>query len=217
MNELNMDFSKRVVIETHREKWLDSPSAGVKRIPLERESEESGHTTSIVTYYAGAKFKTHFHPLGEEIFVLEGTFSDELGDYPAGTYLRNPPGSSHAPFSKNGCKIFVKLNQFQQDDLKKVVINTNEARWVAGHGNLEVLPLHTFSTQSCALVKWPAGERFLPHSHYGGEEIYVIKGEFIDEHGRYPEGTWLRGPHLSSHHPYVETETVIYVKTGHLE
>ena len=64
--------------------------------------------------------------------------------------------------------------------------------------------------------EWPAGERFKPHRHYGGEEIFVLSGEFIDEHGRYPKGTWLRSPHLSEHFPYVEQETIIFVKTGHL-
>ena len=57
---------------------------------LEREEAERGRATSIVRYAAGAAFNTHEHPLGEEIFVLEGVFSDENGDYPAGTYIRNP-------------------------------------------------------------------------------------------------------------------------------
>ncbi|MBL4900785.1 MAG: cupin domain-containing protein, partial [Colwellia sp.] len=52
--------------------------------------------------------------------------------------------------------------------------------------------------------------------HFGGEEIFVIKGEFIDEYGRYPQGTWIRSPHLSEHYPYVEQETIILVKVGHL-
>ena len=105
----NMDFSKKLVIETESLDWIASPAIGVWRKPLEREEKESGHTTSVVKYEAGASFTQHSHPLGEEIFVLEGIFSDENGDYPAGTYLRNPPGSSHAPFSKDGCKLFVKL------------------------------------------------------------------------------------------------------------
>ena len=67
-----------------------------------------------------------------------------------------------------------------------------------------------------ALVKWPAGEQFVAHKHYGGEEILVLSGEFIDEFGRYPEATWIRSPHLSEHCPYVEQETVILVKVGHL-
>lgn len=212
----NMDLSKKVVIDTNLEKWLDSPSGGVKRIPLEREEAESGHTTSIVEYLPGASFKKHFHPKGEEIFVLEGIFSDENGDYGPGTYIRNPPGTSHAPFSVEGCKIYVKLNQMDETDTNKVVINTKETEWRAGHGNLEVLPLYSFLTEGVALVKWPKDERFQKHAHFGGEEILVLKGEFIDEYGKYPKNTWIRSPHLSTHFPYVEEETVILVKTGHL-
>lgn len=154
--------------------------------------------------------------MGEEIFVLEGVFSDENGDYPAGTYLRNPPGSSHAPFSDKGCVILVKLNQFDARDSATVRVNTNTQQWLAGIGGLEVMPLHDFEHEHVALVKWPAGERFQPHKHFGGEEVLVLSGKFSDEHGQYPQGCWIRSPHMSEHFPYVEQETVILVKTGHL-
>lgn len=196
--------------------WQPSPVPGVERKPLAREGRESGLATSIVKYAAGASFDKHSHPLGEEIFVLEGVFSDENGDYNTGSYLRNPPGSSHEPFSKDGCTIFVKLHQFNPQDLEEVRINTVNQNWLPGQGGLQVMPLHQFQGQNTALVKWPAGERFQPHRHYGGEEILVLSGEFIDENGRYPKGTWIRSPHLSEHFPYVEQETVILVKVGHL-
>jgi anti-sigma factor ChrR (cupin superfamily) len=212
-----MDFEERVVIETSNQDWIDSPSSGIKRIPLEREEAESGHTSSIVEYLPGTSFSSHLHPLGEEIFVLEGVFSDETGDFPEGSYIRNPAGSSHAPFSKNGCVIFVKLNQMDKEDQDRVVIQTQDTEWLEGQGGLEVMPLHEFKGAGTALVKWPANEKFVPHKHWGGEEIFVLKGKFIDEHGSYPKNTWVRNPHLSSHHPFVEEETIILVKTGHLK
>jgi anti-sigma factor ChrR (cupin superfamily) len=213
---LNMDFSKRLVIETQSLDWLASPSAGVWRKPLERQDKESGHTTSVVKYDAGSAFSSHKHPLGEEIFVLEGVFSDEHGDNPAGTYIRNPPNSSHAPFSKEGCVLLVKLNQFSPNDGERVRIDTNTTPWLAGQGNLQVMPLHQFEHEHVALVKWPQNEVFKPHQHFGGEEIFVLQGTFEDEQGHYPKGTWLRNPHLSSHHPGVSEPTIILVKTGHL-
>lgn len=212
----NLDFAKVVVINTEEQTWLDSPAKGVQRKPLERENAESGHVSSIVRYAAGSAFSEHAHPLGEEIFVLEGVFSDEHGDYPAGTYIRNPPNSRHSPFSKEGCVIFVKLNQFQAQDSTPVIINTNETPWLQGQGGLTVMPLYEFQGHSTALVRWPAGERFAPHKHWGGEEILVLKGEFKDEHGNYPKGSWIRSPHLSEHFPFVDEETVILVKVGHL-
>jgi anti-sigma factor ChrR (cupin superfamily) len=213
---LNMDFSKNIALNTSQMEWISSPHPKVLRKPLERENAESGHTTSVVQYLKDSSFNSHPHPLGEEIYVISGTFSDETGDYPAGTYLRNPPGSSHAPFSKEGCEIFVKLNQFHPEDLTPIRIQTKSENWRQGHGNLKVMPLHEFRGAGTALVKWPAGEKFIPHSHFGGEEIYVISGIFKDEYGEYPAGTWIRNKHLSNHHPYVEEETLILVKTGHL-
>jgi anti-sigma factor ChrR (cupin superfamily) len=213
---LNMDFSERIAINTRDRKWLPSPREGVWRKPLAREEAEQGHATSIVRYDPGSHFHAHDHPLGEEILVLEGVFSDETGDYHAGTYFRNPEGFRHAPFSVEGCVILVKLHQFQPGDTAHVVLDTETIAWRPGQGSLQVMPLHECQGESTALVRWPAGEQFQPHQHFGGEEIYVVSGEFIDEFGRYPAGTWMRSPHLSQHCPYVEQETVIWVKVGHL-
>ena len=213
---LNLNFGQRVVIDSNQMDWLSSPASGVLRKPLEREAKESGHTTSIVEYKKGASFSFHPHPMGEEIFVLDGVFSDENGDYGQGTYIRNPPGSSHVPFSQNGCIIFVKLNQFDPRNKTQVIIDTNNTPWMQGRGGLQVMSLHEFEHEHVALVKWPAGERFQPHKHFGGEEILVLSGVFNDEHGSYPARTWIRSPHMSEHFPFVKEETVILVKTGHL-
>jgi anti-sigma factor ChrR (cupin superfamily) len=213
---INMDFDQQVVINTADQDWQASPAAGVWRKPLAREDTERGHATSIVRYDPGASFTAHNHPKGEEIPVLEGIFSDQTGDYASGTYFRNPQGFRHAPFSKEGCVLLVKLHQFQADDNHHICIDTNSAPWLPGLGNLRVMPLHTFGGESVALVHWPAGEQFQPHTHASGEEIFVLRGEFIDEHGRYPAGTWIRSPHMSKHNPYVEVDTLIWVKVGHL-
>ncbi|MEG3755297.1 cupin domain-containing protein [Psychromonas arctica] len=215
MANINIDFTQKVVIDTQKQAWINSPMAGVLRKPLAR-SEDEVHITSIVEYAPQSYFSEHPHPQGEEIFVLEGVFSDQDGDYTAGTYLRNPPNSRHKPFSEPGCLIFVKLNQFDDTDLQSVRINTQKAPWLQGIGNLQVMPLHDFEGQHTALVKWPAGEHFKPHKHFGGEEILVISGTFQDEFGLYPTHTWIRSPHMSEHNPFVEEETIILVKTGHL-
>lgn len=213
---LNMDMTKSVHIATASQPWEDSPSDGVQRKPLEREQAESGHTSSIVRFAPGSHFPRHLHPRGEEILVLEGVFSDEFGDYPTGTYIRNPPGSGHSPFTNPGCTLLVKLDQFVDGDWERVVLDTNQLSWEPGIGGLRVKPLHDFEHEHTALVYWPPGEVFQPHRHYGGEEIYVLSGTFRDEHGSYPQGSWLRSPHMSQHHPFVTEETVIWVKVGHL-
>ncbi len=212
----NLDYSKRLVIDTSKKAVEPSDLPGVDRIPLEREKPDSGITTSVVRYEAGTKFAKHIHPGGEEIFVIEGELSDEFGVYQAGTYIRNPPGSHHSPFSSIGCKLFVKLNQFQQRDSKRVVINTTEKEWLPGFGDLQVIPLAEFGSESTTLVKWPDGAAFIPHTHSGGEEIFVLEGTFIDENGEYPTGTWIRSPHLSNHNPFVIEGCTILVKVGHM-
>lgn len=214
---LNMDFSQVACVLTKQQEWVESPADGVSRIHLEREAAESGHTTSIVKFAPGASFPRHTHFQGEELYVLEGVFSDENGDYPAGSYIRNPPGSSHEPFTKEGCTLFVKLEQFLKGDSKQVVITPEQQQWQDGIGNLRVLPLHEFQGENTALVFWPKGEEFQPHTHWGGEEVLVISGCFIDEHGRYPARSWIRSPHMSKHFPRVEEETLILVKVGHLK
>lgn len=213
---LNLDFSQRIVIDTAQQSWIASPATGVWRKPLSRQDKEQGHATSLVKFDAGASFPEHDHPGGEEILVLDGVFSDESGDYGPGSYFRNPPGFRHRSFSDEGCLLFVKLCQFQTGDTQHIHINTHDTPWRQGQGGLMVMPLHDFEGEHTALVKWPANEVFQAHQHFGGEEILVLSGEFKDEHGKYPTHSWIRSPHLSSHHPYVSEETVIWVKVGHL-
>jgi anti-sigma factor ChrR (cupin superfamily) len=105
---LRTDVTERITLQSHDLPWESSPAPGVERRYLTRD-ETLGLATSIVRYGPGASFPAHTHPGGEEILVLEGTFADEYGTYPAGTYLRNPPGSRHHPYSPDGCVLFVKL------------------------------------------------------------------------------------------------------------
>ncbi len=217
IERVRADLSERALVHTESLDWEPSPSKGVLRRKLDRDGAELGRVTSIVQYAAASSFSAHTHGGGEEFYVLEGTFSDENGDYAAGTYVRNPIGSSHAPRSDQGCTIFVKLHQFDARDSERVVIDCKERSFLAGQvEGLTVLPLHSFETESTALVRWAPQTHFAAHSHFGGEEILVLEGVFSDEHGDYPKGTWIRSPHLSRHKPFSEAGCLIYVKTGHL-
>ncbi len=214
---INMDRKLRVVVNSADQPWQASPAPGVWRKPLEREAAESGRVTSIVRYESGAAFSAHQHPRGEEILVLEGVFADNHGQYPQGSYLRNPPGSSHAPASPGGCVLWVKLNMFAADDLTPTVIDTMHQDWLPGLvDGLSVMPLHTYETQHTALVKWAPDTHFHAHTHHGGEEIFVLSGIFEDQHGRYPQGTWIRSPDGSQHQPFSREGCTLLVKTGHL-
>jgi anti-sigma factor ChrR (cupin superfamily) len=213
---LNIDFTQRVVIATNAQPWVASPKPGVWRKPLAREDAERGHATSIVRYDPGASFHGHNHPGGEEILVLDGTFSDETGDFTAGTYFRNPLGFRHAPFSNEGCLILVKLHQFQADDDKRLAIQTQQGSWHETQPGLRYQLLHSHGDESVALVELKAGVPGITHTHSGGEEIFVIKGVLQDEFGTYPAGTWLRQPPGSAHGPYAVEDVLLWVKAGHL-
>jgi anti-sigma factor ChrR (cupin superfamily) len=214
--DINSDFNKRVVHSAHNAVWTASTAPGVERRMLDRIGGEVARATSIVRYAAGAHFEQHVHEGGEEIFVLQGVFSDEHGDYPAGTYLRHPPGSSHAPFSRDGCILFVKLWQFAPDDTQAVRIDTSKAAWYpASAPGVSVMPLHEHDGVSTALVRWAPNTRINVHTHLGGEEILVLAGVFHDENGTYSAGTWLRSPRGSRHTPYTGPEgAIMYMKVG---
>jgi anti-sigma factor ChrR (cupin superfamily) len=215
--ELHADLHLPVWLDTGQLPWQPSPMAGVERRLLDRLGGEVARATSLVRYAPGSRFERHVHGGGEEILVLEGTFSDDHGDYAAGTYLRNPAGSSHAPFSEQGCTILVKLQQMHPADQQRLALDTTSAVWVPGLvRGLEVLPLHAFGSEHVALVRWAPGTVFQPHRHAGGEEIFVLDGVFQDERGTYPAGSWLRHPSGSVHSPWSETGCTIWVKTGHL-
>lgn len=213
---LNADYGQRVVLNHHELPWIASPQPGVERRMLERIGDEVARATSIVRYQPGARFQPHTHEFGEEVFVLEGVFCDETGAYPAGSYLMNPPGSSHAPFSETGCTLFVKLRHLGPDQTAREVVDTTTADWYQGLvPGLMVMPLMRQGSGS-TLVRWAPETYFNAHRHYGGEEIFVVAGVFEDEHGRYPAGSWIRSPHMSVHKPFSREGCTILVKTGHL-
>ena len=220
MPNLNGDLTARVTVDTTRMEWSASPSPTVarKRVHLVGPAE-SGQVTSVVRYAAGSMFPAHDHPDGEEIFVLEGVFSDEHGDWPAGTYLLNPEGFRHAPFSRPGCVLFVKLRQFPGRDRERVAIATPLLRWRPGATpGIEVKPLYAQPgfTDSTRLERWAAGARRGRVTYVAGAELFVLEGELEDEAGRYGAGTWLRFPVGAQHSPVTARGCVLYIKEGGL-
>lgn len=214
---LNTDVSRRVVIHTEETPWLDSPLPGVQRRMLERDGEEVARATSIVRYAPGSSFSAHSHGLGEEFLVLEGVFSDEHGDYPPGTYVRNPPGSRHSPHSRDGCALFVKLRQMDVEDRQFVRVDTASTPWSPGsEPGLLVMPLHAGERETVALIKLEPGTCLERRHHPAGEEIWVLEGVLEDDAGAYPKGTWLRNPPGSSYALRSHVGCVFYTKTGHL-
>lgn len=216
--KLNDDLSHRVVIETASLPWVASPTAGVERRMLERDGDEVARATSLVRYAPGSRFPAHEHGGGEEIYVVEGVFGDEHGTYPAGTYLRNPIGSAHAPFSEPGCVLLVKLRQMHGPE-PRLVVDANALPWeerrTPGLAR-RMLHFDKDTGEMVYLTRFEPGVRVDDDLHMGGEELLVLEGTLEDEFGTYPAGTWLRQPHGSRHAPFSTEGAVIWVKRGHL-
>ena len=214
---IRADFSERAVVRPEDYEWLHSPANGVDRVMLDRIGDEVARATTIVHFAPDSHFDVQTHGGGEEVYVLEGVFSDETGDFPAGSYVRNPIGTSHAPHTNGGCTIFVKLHQFDDDDREQMHIDTGNAVFAPGPSKgLTILRLHQTPRETVSLMRLEPGAKVARHNHEGGGEILVLDGTLEDEHGLYPKGTWLRNPTGSDHEPSSPDGCLSYIKTGHL-
>ena len=216
---INADFTKRVVLHTNDLPWSPSPQAGVERRLLDRVGDEVARATSLVRYAPNSVFPAHSHALGEEFLVIDGVFSDEHGDYPVGTYVRNPPGSLHSPRTAPGCTILVKLRQMPVSENRRVVIDTTNAAWERSdiEGHHRQLLYESPETGERVTLETIAAETALPSARCdGGEEIFVLKGTLADDYGRYGVGTWIRSPAGSRSKLGSEEGAMFWAKRGHL-
>jgi hypothetical protein len=215
---VNADFGRRVVVHAGGLDWVASPMPGVERRMLDRIGEEVARATSLVRYAPGSRFSAHTHGGGEEFLVLEGVFQDEHGDYPVGTYVRNPPTSSHVPGSAEGCVILVKLHQFDPADRRQVRVDTAGIRPepVDARPGVAVVPLHADAREDVRIETWAPGaevELDVP----GGVEVFALEGGFAEGGevlGRYG---WLRLPAGSTLRAVAGPEGArVWLKSGHL-
>jgi anti-sigma factor ChrR (cupin superfamily) len=216
---LHADFSRRVVIHTEQQPWIASPQPGVQRRPLDRIGGELARATSIVRFAPDSSFPAHQHGLGEEYLVLEGVFSDDGGDYPQGTYVRDPPGSGHSPHSATGCVLLVKLRQMSATERQRVVIDTASAAWLAGEvTGHTLLPLYDAADggERVTMERLAAGSALAVSECRGGEELLVLSGELVDEHGRYAALTWIRNPDGFRRGLRSPAGATYWAKRGHL-
>lgn len=193
--DLHADFSQRVVVHSDQIEWLASPMPGVDRRMLDRIGGEVARATTIVRYAPDSRFSEHTHTGGEEFIVLDGVFSDEHGDFPAGSYVRNPPTSAHAPHSDAGCTIFVKLWQFQPDDRTHVVIDMKKMEFVpdATRTGVGVMTLFHDNQETVRAEKWDAGAEVTMDLPEGGEFL-VLEGSMTEGGDPLHQGSWLRLP-----------------------
>ena len=216
--ELNAEFDKRAVVHAARIDWKASPMPGVERRMLDRIGDEVARATSIVRYAPNSVFSPHVHTGGEEFFVLEGVFQDEHGDFPAGSYIRNPPQSKHTPGSAPGCTIFVKLWQFDPDDRTHVRIDTSTMAFTpdAARAGVEIMPLFRDDREEVRLERWAPDSR-VELDAPKGLEILVLDGSFTEGEETFESQSWLRLPKGSSFQAQAGPEGArVWLKRDHL-
>lgn len=215
---LNGDLGKRVVMDPALLDWSPSPGGHVLRKRFHRVGpQESGQVTSLVRYQPGAEFPSHDHPEGEEILVLEGVFSDEHGHWPAGSYLLNPEGFRHQPWSEEGCLLFVKLRQYPGADREHLAINTRELPWqssVKKSISWKKLYAQEPYTDFMRLESWDTPAELGRINFPRGAELLVLKGRFTDIHGEYGLHCWLRIPAGGALEPTSNDYCELYIKEG---
>ena len=213
--DLNADFSANVLVHADGLDWQASPMPGVSRRMLDRIGGEVARATTIVRYAPDSRFSAHTHGGGEEFIVLNGVFQDEHGDYPAGTYVRNPPTSRHTPGSAEGCTIFVKLWQFDPDDRRQVRVTMSEQLEDRGGGAASGL-LHQDDRERVTIHRIDPGASWAAQDP-GGIELLVLDGTLTTDHGPLRPLSWLR---LAEGVPLTATAGAsgarLWMKTGHL-
>ena len=193
--KLNADFSQRVVMRNSETAWTASPMAGVERKMLDRIGDEVARATTIVRFAPGSNFSPHIHDGGEEFIVLEGVFSDEHGDFPVGSYIRNPPTSRHTPRSEPGCTILVKLHQFDPADRTHVRLATDKMRAVSEveRPGVTTIPLYRDAHEDVRIEHWAPGAE-VRLDRLGGAEVFVLEGGYSESGEAFERWDWLRLP-----------------------
>ncbi len=216
--QINADFSRRAVVHGAALDWIASPMAGVERKMLDRIGEEVARATSIVRYAPASHFAAHVHSGGEEFLVLDGVFQDEHGDFPAGSYVRNPPQSRHTPGSTEGCTILVKLWQFDPADRTPVTVDSRALDLAPVHDRPGVTATELFSDarETVRLEHWAPGAK-IHCAPVGGLELFCLEGSFEEGGQTFRRHSWLRLPVGAPLEAVAAPEGCrLWVKEGHL-
>lgn len=216
INEYNADFKQRIVLLPGDFGWSDTGMPGIRYKLLEACTRPYPRRTLLLDCQPGSIIDADDIQLETEFLVLRGQVTDDSGTYSAGTYVRNPIGTSYAN-SETGCRLFLKLSQIHEEDQGRRVIDTRDHEsWLPGPSeHTRVFPLHVWGTESVILVRWDSVDSIKPTLNPVGEEIFVVRGTLRDAEGEYPRDSWIRNPAVAWQEWSAERGTLVYYKTGH--
>jgi hypothetical protein len=208
---LHADHSQRVVVDA------TATLQGQGAVVLERQGQGDHAQIAVVAHPAGEAW-VHTGEQLCELLVVQGSLLIGEDTFGPQSYLRLLPGQALDLRTQAGCVLYENRRDWTETEEGSFALAGDRLDWRQGMvPGLKVTSLHQGLTKHTALVRWAPDTRFNPHTHVGGEEIFVLAGVFRDEHGAYPAGTWIRSPHMSHHRPFTESEgATILVKVGHL-
>lgn len=206
--EFNADCTQFALMRTGEMPWEPTPYPGVSQKLLERVNHpEKGRETVLLKLEPGSSLPTETCRERVEVFVLEGRYADEHGDYGQYTFILNPPGFTHTPSSTEGCVVYFKRRHpFRAEpETERMVVDTQKVQWLSfPQRKAEVLHIYKdpdgIDTRRFGHVFPDA--RLPRHGHPTGEEVLVVEGHLIDSAGAHGPGTWMRVPNTFVHEPY---------------
>lgn len=97
--------TEQKAIHPQKAAFRPGQAQGVSELLLHDVASE---TVRLVRIDAGAQFAQAAAPVAEEVFVIEGSYTDDDGHYPAGTWLRRPDVPAGRVSSETGVLLYVK-------------------------------------------------------------------------------------------------------------
>jgi quercetin dioxygenase-like cupin family protein len=172
-----------MVVATHDRAW--SRRGDVEEIVLE---DLGSRRTALVRLSAGGVLECVNASGAVDVLVIAG---DDMG-----TYLHRP-ASARVLATRTGCTVFVKERPSAHAGHERLELA--QVAFEPTYPGVKRAVLYRDPDGLAALLDFAPGSSIGPHSHVRGEELFVLRGELVDELGHYPVGTWVRQPPASVH------------------
>jgi len=192
---VNDDIGKKVIVHPRNKQWSQEQEGVCETLYLDLVDKVKPVATKLVRISPSSILTPEIIGGGKEVFVLEGTFQDQRGNYPAGSYVRFPPGTIQESFSDSGCLLFVKTWQFAPTDRREVNIDTFSVPVNRPGGRPGVGVQHLFgdNREDVRIEHWESNHH-LVINQCNGLEVLVLGGEFFEPSTSYKPGSWVRLP-----------------------
>ena len=192
---INDDIRKKVVVHPRNKQWTAEHSGMCETLYLDLVDKVKPVATKLVRISPSSILPPEMIGGGKEVLVLEGTYNDQRGEYPTGSYMRFPPGTKQEAFTDKGCLLFVKTWQFEPTDRKRVNIDAFRAEMKRPRKRQGVVLQQLYSDyrEDVRIEHWERNHRLVIHQ-CNGLEVLLLSGEFFEPSASYKPLSWVRLP-----------------------